>query len=319
LNNDLTIFSITNGRSTHEHSLKALQESVEVDCPIVVLRDMQWLDALNRCVEVCDTPWFLRVDDDMIVHPRAVAYMLERSLREKVFGLVFFHLWEDCTQRVRQSIKIYNRDALRSIGGFISDPKTGRVDRKTNGALEHAGYAIVEDMSVVALHACGTFEEQDRYESLWNNMATVPSHKPNRQAVKTYCETKSLEDQYALRSTFLVNLNWKRRSDFAVWLKHRLRLVEDSTASNRKTICEEHKAVADLLVIHMKDKPDVLAEILQHLESAHRSGISMAKTLIKHKLELPEWEENNMKRAEALRIERMRLLEDLQKEGHLLL
>jgi len=219
LNNPLTIFSITNGRSTHDHSLKALYESVEIDCPIVVIRDMKWLDALNRCVEVCKTPWFLRVDDDMIVHPKAVAYMLNKARQKNHFGLMYFHLWEDCTQRVRQSIKVYNRDALRAIGGFKSDPKTGRVDACTNGPLEHAGYPMVEDKSVVALHACGSWKAQERYEKLWSDMAIKAYHKPNRKDVKMYCLSHTLEDEFALRTTFLTDLNRKLSTDFSKWLK----------------------------------------------------------------------------------------------------
>lgn len=318
MSNPLTIFSITNGRSTHAYSLRALCESIGINSPIVVLRDMNWLDALNYCVEICDTPLFLRVDDDMIVHPRAVAYMLDRSSQEKEFGLVYFHLWEDYTQRVRESIKVYSRDALRAIGGFASDPKTGRVDRSTNGVLERAGYPIVKDASIVALHVCGTWEEQEKYELLWNGMATTSYHKPNRQAVKAYCGTKTLEDQAALRRAFLVDLNWERKSGFAKWLKHCMNPVEDSTVSTHKTICEVHKSIADLLIIHLNNKPKALAEILQHLESAYRSGICMSKALIDHKLDLPEWEKNNMERAKALRKERVRLLDELRKEGHIL-
>ena len=219
MNNPLTIFSITNGRSTHEYSLMALLQSIGNNSPIVILRNMDWLDALNYCLEICETPLFLRVDDDMIVHPRAVAYMLDRSLQEKNLGAVYFYLWEDCTQRARQSIKVYSRDALRAIGGFKSDPKTGRVDARTNGPLEHAGYFMVEDKSIVALHVCGTWEEQESYELLWNGMASVPFHKPNRQAVKAYCRTKTLGDEFALRSTFLFNLNCKQKSGFCSWLK----------------------------------------------------------------------------------------------------
>ncbi len=220
----MTIFSITNGRSTHSHSLKALQESIGVDCSVVVLRDMKWTEALNCCVEMCKTPLFLRVDDDMIVHPYSVAYMLERSKQEKTFGLVYFHLWEDCSRRIRQSIKVYSRDALQAIGGFQADPKTGKVDEKTNGLLKSAGYRIVEDSSVTALHVCGSWEEQEHYEHLWNAASENPYHKNNRKAVKAYCGTKTLDEQCKMRKGFLEDLNQKRGTPFAKWLKHRMDL-----------------------------------------------------------------------------------------------
>ena len=213
MNEYLTIVSITNSRSTHRHSLKALQDSEDVLCPIEVFRDMPWTDALNQCVDSCKTPLMLRVDDDMIVHPKAVAYMLHRSLQEKNFGLVYFHLWEDCTSRVRQSIKVYNVEALRHVGGFRSDPDTGRVDGRTNGALADAGYPIVEDASVTALHVCGTWDEQKRYEQLWGH------RKPNRKAVKAYCGTKTVQQQCDMRKEFLEDLNRKRQTPFAEFIR----------------------------------------------------------------------------------------------------
>lgn len=42
------------------------------------------------------------------------------------------------------------------------------------------------------------------------------------------------------------------------------------------------------------------------------------KALIERKLSLPKWEKNNVERATKLRLERLRLLEELQKKGHLL-
>ena len=319
MNNPLTIFSITNGRSTHDHSLKALYESVEIDCPIVVIRDMKWLDALNRCVEVCKTPWFLRVDDDMIVHPKAVAYMLNKARQKNHFGLMYFHLWEDCTQRVRQSIKVYNRDALRAIGGFKENPQTGKVDGCTNSVLIEAGHPMLDDISVVALHICGTWEEQERYESFWNGLAVVPYSKTNRKAVKLYCGTKTLEEQCEMRGTFLYDLNQKRKSGFGKWLRRNPSVLLSPSVSKHRTICEDHKIIADLLLINMHDRPKALEEILPYLQSAYTSGINIVKTLIEHKLSLPEWRKNNQERVQALRKERLQLMDELQKKGQPLL
>ncbi len=61
-----------------------------------------------------------------------------------------------------------------------------------------------------------------------------------------------------------------------------------------------------------------IEEIRQYLESAYRSGIHLVKALIERKLSLPKWEKNNVERATKLRLERLRLLEELQKKGHLL-
>jgi len=206
---DLTIFCFTNGRSTFKYSAQSITESLDLSDRVVVLANMNFLDAMARCVAECETPYFLKVDDDFILHPKALTYMRERVLaypRPEELGIYYFHLWEDWTSRVRESIKIYNVEALRKIGGFQPD-HLGKVDRTTLVKLEQAGFKIVADAGVVALHACGTWEEQLEYERLWSAGAGKSYQKPTHDAMKAYCGTKSLDEQYAMRLGFLEAVN----------------------------------------------------------------------------------------------------------------
>jgi GT2 family glycosyltransferase len=218
---DFTVFSFTNGRSTYEYSARSVADSWDRQAEIVVLRNMHFLDAVHKCLESCQTPYFIKVDDDFILHPKAIAYMRQRVLEyphPEELGIYYCHLWEDWTSRVRQSIKVYRTEALRQIGGFQVD-HLGKVDEATKAALRQAGYKVVKDPSVVALHACGSWQEQLEYERLWSSMAEQPYRKPTHEAMKEYCGTKSLEKQYAMRLEVLEFINQQLSTPFHEFLR----------------------------------------------------------------------------------------------------
>ncbi|HSV98612.1 MAG TPA: glycosyltransferase [Sedimentisphaerales bacterium] len=230
---DLTIFCITNGRSTFEYSARSVAESADLRDRAVVLANLDFLDAMARCVEQCETPYFLKVDDDFILHPKALAYMRDRVLaypRPEELGIYYFHLWEDWTSRVRESIKIYSLEALRKIGGFQPD-HLGKVDRTTLARLEQAGFKVVADPSVVAIHACGTWQEQLEYERLWSAGAGTPYQKPTHDAMKAYCGTKSLSQQYDMRLDFLESVNRQLGTPFQEFLGGKVALSRSAPAA----------------------------------------------------------------------------------------
>jgi len=211
-----SIFSFTNGRSTFDYSVRSLTDSWDRHEKTVVLRDMDFFAATAQCLEDCETPYFFKVDDDFLLHPKAIAYMRKKVLEypyPEELGIYYCHLWEDWTSRVRQSIKVYRAEALRRIGGFQVNDQ-GKVDEATKAALERAGFKVVADPSVVALHACGTWEEQLEYERLWSAMADAPYQKPTHDAMKAYCGTKSLETQYAMRLGTLESINRQLNTPF---------------------------------------------------------------------------------------------------------
>ncbi|MEN6424137.1 MAG: hypothetical protein ABFE13_02145, partial [Phycisphaerales bacterium] len=213
---NLSIFCITNGRSTFEYSVRSLMESLDLQEQVHVFSGMHFLDAMTKCIEICETPYFFKIDDDFILHPGAIAYMRNR-VREypkpEELGIYYCHLWEDWTSRVRESIKVYNVQALRKIGGFQADPH-GKVDRTTLARLEQAGYGIVADPGVVAIHACGAWQEQLEYERLWSSMAQESYRKPTHEAMKKYCGTKSLDEQYDMRLGLLEHVNEQLNTPF---------------------------------------------------------------------------------------------------------
>jgi glycosyltransferase involved in cell wall biosynthesis/MoaA/NifB/PqqE/SkfB family radical SAM enzyme/predicted O-methyltransferase YrrM len=229
-----SIFCFTNGRSTFDYCVRSLTDSWDRNEKTVVLRDMDFFEATAQCLEDCETPYFFKVDDDFLLHPQAIAYMRKKVLEypyPEELGIYYCHLWEDWTSRVRQSIKVYRAEALRRIGGFQANDQ-GKVDEATKAALERAGFKVVEDPSVVALHACGTWEEQLEYERLWSAMADAPYKKPTHDAMKAYCGTKSLDTQYAMRLGTLESINRQLNTPF-----HRF-LVESAADSPSSALPE---------------------------------------------------------------------------------
>ena len=85
-----------------------------------------------------------------------------------------------------------------------------------------------------------------------------------------------------------------------------------------RTICEVHRQMADQLVVRFHDRPDDLDEIIPLLNEAYRMGINLCKTLIDRKLNLPEWEFNNVKEANQLRQLRKAMVGQLNETGNLL-
>ncbi|MDI6448143.1 glycosyltransferase [Anaerobaca lacustris] len=255
-----SIFSFTNGRSTFDYSVRSLTDSWDRHETIVVLRDMPFFEAATKCLKDCRTPYFFKVDDDFILHPKAIAYMRKQVLEypcPEELGIYYCHLWEDWTGRVRQSIKVYRAEALRRIGGFQTNDQ-GKVDEATKVALERAGFKVVEDPSVVALHACGSWEEQLEYERLWSAMAEVPYQKPTRDAMKTYCGTKSLDTQYAMRLDMLESINRQLGTPF-----HRF-LVEGSTAPQSVASPEDLRRRSDASLSASAVDADDSSESLLH-------------------------------------------------------
>ncbi len=79
----------------------------------------------------------------------------------------------------------------------------------------------------------------------------------------------------------------------------------------QNTVCEKHRKLRDLLLIHLSDRPEALAVILPVLNGAYLDGIKLVKALIDRKLALPDWEKNNVGEALALRQEAKRLEKEL--------
>ena len=201
----LTIYSLTNGRSTHEYSVRSL------DADYILIKNKDFTVALTECIDTCKTKFFLVLDDDMFLHPKALKYITDVITKAtKSAGVFFWYLWEDYTQTIRQSVHVYRTEAIKSIGGFTFDSYS-KTCVATLKALTDSNWNIHEDKSVIAIHARGTLEETIKYNDLWLKRSKTYQKQSYKESLKY---SKSVEYQYSLRDTFLTDLNIRGRNTF---------------------------------------------------------------------------------------------------------
>ncbi len=76
-----------------------------------------------------------------------------------------------------------------------------------------------------------------------------------------------------------------------------------------RTICEVHREIYDLLIIHLQNNPKALVLIVPKLEEVYLMGIKMNLKMIERKCEVKDWAQHHtQKEAAALRKERIRLV-----------
>ena len=209
-NFSIEAFVTTNGRSTFNFCVNSLLKQT---LPIIytVIQGKLWREALDDMVVRCRSEYFLRIDDDFVLHPKAIEYMCESFSRldRKDVAQYSCLLWETWTYKRVSGVKMYNRAALKSIGGHQFD-EFGKADKKTNQAFIDAGYALVRDESVVGLHICGSWNEQLRYEKLWKDASSLPYSKSTNPEMEKYCLEHGLLEQVNLCKKFLLKVNKTR-------------------------------------------------------------------------------------------------------------
>lgn len=221
---DVEAFIITNGRSTFEYALKSVEEqSVDLK-KITVIRDMKWIDAVNRCVELCESRFFLRVDDDMFLHPRCVEYMYRQTVKNKKVNRIAAYvckLWEDWQSYVAGSIKLYQTARVKEMGGFKANAM-GKIDKPFEVAMKKKKFIVVKDnKSVVGVHGMGTWEEQEHYRTLWlKNNSKIKYKRPKKYLLSQKRYKKTPHKQYVIAKG-LRKVNKRRNSGFWHFLEPR--------------------------------------------------------------------------------------------------
>ena len=111
------MFLITNGRSSFPYALAHLESQEGVEFDLYVIRDLPHSKAYRACLKEGEAPFYLRVDDDMFLHPHAVAYFnhLATNLGRKTV-MAYARLWEfggwdwfpcGCSREGGQSLQVH--------------------------------------------------------------------------------------------------------------------------------------------------------------------------------------------------------------------
>ncbi len=198
--NLLEAFVLTNGASTSEYAIRSLEEQSE-PCKITVVRNKGILEAMQYCLTHSKSHFFLKVDDDMFLHPRVVEFysiFLESHPDACMYAC---NLWEYWTKRVIECLKAYNTERSTKVG-FKKDG-IGRIDYLFLKNLERNGFAYAVDAkSVVAVHALRSMQEQSKYFGQW------PRHGGK---IRRHVESNASQYQKVAK---LNSLNKSRKSKF---------------------------------------------------------------------------------------------------------
>lgn len=116
LSDKVTVFLITVGASSFEDCEKALQTQ-DSTFQLQYVRNIAPMNAaFQQMLNRCKTPYYIQVDEDMILKPHAVKTMYEVFLAKKDSQLAFtcFPLWDKHVRRTIIGVKIYDHSIMRN-------------------------------------------------------------------------------------------------------------------------------------------------------------------------------------------------------------
>jgi len=214
LTDKLEVFIITNGRSTFPYCLKSVEGQQNVKFKKTIIRDMKWIDANNEILKLCQTKYFLRVDDDMLLHPRAMEYMWSRvETQGDHIAVRVFLLWETYKNMVVKGIKVYSHGPTKEIGFKVN--ALGKIDGVFREKVEKSKYKMKTDKNVVGIHSCSTVDEHLKYALMRGEDKGKKFPKKEKNIRKFIGRNeKTLEEQYEMRDEFLYNLGKESQSIF---------------------------------------------------------------------------------------------------------
>jgi histo-blood group ABO system transferase len=142
---DVTVFVLTVGdKENYQHCRDALYEQ---DCTFrleVIDHIAPVSAAFQRMTDRCYTPFFIEVDEDMILKPAAVRMLHEAiAASPNTTALICEPLWDEHLQRALLGVKIYRHSALAKFQ--YEDAYHLGCDISMNERLRASGYTISID------------------------------------------------------------------------------------------------------------------------------------------------------------------------------
>jgi len=150
--NFLDVYVISHKRDTLSYCLKCLAAQTYANIACVYI-DIESADATNDIVQNTTAPFFLRVDDDMYLHKKAVAYINEVCRDNKHSPMLAFKLYDTALASSSWcgTVKAYNTDVCRNY--VFTDNGDWSLDHNFVTYLRQQNCKYYEDASVVGLHA----------------------------------------------------------------------------------------------------------------------------------------------------------------------
>lgn len=221
LTGEIEVYIITNGRSTFSYCKQSVKNQQDVRFRLSYHENMKWIDANRKILDDCRSRFFIRVDDDMFLHPKAISFIwsVVKNAKNKV-ALHQWRLWEPYSNKVCKGIKAYNTVVAQDIG--FRPNEIGKIDKNFTADAEKKGYKLRSYNDVIAVHACASLEEHLNYAKMRGE-----HHGQRFSKKKKWMEEKignfdmSLSEQYKIsHGNFIFDRNKERNTDFYRFLKN---------------------------------------------------------------------------------------------------
>jgi len=219
----LDICVITNGRGSFKYVVKSLERQKNVKFDMTIFENMTWLDACNACLNYSNLPFYLRLDDDMLLHPLALHffdYIIKNNDMENAV-VCYYKLWEPWNKRLCGAVKVYNRELAKTIG-FETDNR-GKVDKIFKRKAGEKKYIYISNKkNAIGIHAACSFDDNMRYTKLRKGERNRPDFEIRRKEIiyldKVLKETP-LSKQFEMADRNLYELNRKNNTRFAKFVE----------------------------------------------------------------------------------------------------
>ena len=210
------IYLCSHGRSSLPFAIKSIeQQSVPITTHLFAYKELP--DITNHACKTCKKDFFLRVDEDMFLHPRAVefiSYVCKKVVKnEPNVPMIPFMVYDVDSGKPIQSVKLYHTK-IAKLHRF-NDPGTWSMDNNFIYFLRDMCLHWKMESSVVAIHASIPKAERDKYI---NNMLSI---YPQLHKLKSWPKNESvtsLEHQYNFREHTLNKSNQRGNTEFYRWL-----------------------------------------------------------------------------------------------------
>ena len=131
------------------------------------------INACNICNDCSNSPYYIRLDDDMILHPLALYYFYAtiKNIQSDNAIVHFCRLWEPWNERVCGAVKVYNRKLTKEIGFELDN--CGKIDKlfkKKSIEKNYDYHRIGGKTNIVAIHSACSYDDNLRYSKLRNEI-----------------------------------------------------------------------------------------------------------------------------------------------------
>lgn len=219
MKSDLELFVITSERETLNYVMDSIEKQ-SVHRKVTVIRNLPWIEALKECMKQSQSAFYMRIDDDMVLHKHVVAYYsskIKQSLKYK-HGIYVCKLWEDWSKKAAGGLRMYSTKVARKID--FRPNKLGKVDKPFRADMQKIGFSERKDSSIVGLHMINSEETQERLRELWRKQAS--SNKMFSASFDNLIHPYYLpiEQQYK-KLKKIESMNKKRRSSYFNFMENK--------------------------------------------------------------------------------------------------